>query len=158
MVTSLAIAMGLQGSAATYDHSDVMASIIEKKMDRWKPGKKDRLTPPSANWVLKGDLTGKWSTKSRMEWSTLALTSIGSNTYSVAFQTGGCLARWKLSRRATFKDGTLSFNRPIEEYAPATYDRAYLVRLGGKLRLISPGGLSSFELVSKDPKSAAFAK
>src|SRR4051812_38512522 len=135
MLIASLVAFAIQEQAAEFDpFRRGMIPTVERRLSKWKPGIVDQTTPSSAIWIKKADLTGKWSTEHYMDGSTLALTPTGPDTYSVEFTTAGCMAAWKLPRTATFRDGMLTFNKAVDEYAPATYDRVYTVRLNGKVR------------------------
>jgi hypothetical protein len=118
--------------------AEMATARAEQRMSDWKPGKDDRITPPSAMWAKDAEVSGGWQTDGRLDRTILVLRKTGRGKYKVDFETWGCLSRWTLVRTAELRDGTLFLNKPVEEYASWTYDRLYTVRLGNTVRLISP--------------------
>lgn len=123
-------------------------SEVEKELARWKP-EKTWTNPPVEKLVVKANLEGKWEWRLTLEGSDLFFRRVAKDSYEVELNTGGCLGAWKLLRKATFKQGVISFDRPVREYAGPTYDRLYVVQVEKVVRLITPENYHDFLAVAK---------
>ena len=125
--------------------ADYETQYHEKKLRLWNPTKKNDATPKAELLVAKLSLKGTWTVGYGMESTSLAISPSRSGSYSVEFRTSGCLDGWRLHRTATFKDGTLLLNRPVEEYSPITYRRLFALRIKGKNYLVPDCSVDDFE-------------
>ena len=110
----------------------------ESELNNWKPGPEQDRKPRPSNRDSSISLEGDWQSGGLLETTTLNIKRKDSSNYAVEYYTTGCLSRWKLSRTATYSDGVLKFDRPVQEYVSRTYDRLYAIRIAGEECLIPP--------------------
>ena len=118
-----------------------MSPIVEQKLAQWEPDHDD-LTPIIRSILRPNmDIVGEWTAPVHRDYSSLSIRRKGAGDYSVSFSTGGCLGDWCLEREATYGNGVMRLSKPVQEYAPHTYDTLYPASVGGTEYLISQSGI-----------------
>jgi hypothetical protein len=121
---------------------DTMGKIIEEKISLWKRTKDNNAFPSESQRCTVSDVSGVWKRGGGMDYTTIKLFPMKSGRYRLLFSTGGCLSHWSLELTATYRDGVLLLNRPVEEYIPAVYDRLFTIKTPQGIRLISDTSLA----------------
>ena len=85
--------------------------------------------------VTNESIVGKWEDKSLLSSVSFLFKKRKDGDYNVLFHTGGCVGRWSLKRKATFNDGILKLNKPVEEYCSDPYIFLYMIRMTNGVRL-----------------------
>ena len=57
---------------------------------------------------------------------------------------------WVLYRKATYTGSTVTFDKPVQEYSPATYTRMHSIRFKGIVYLIASDRIRNFEEDTND--------
>lgn len=117
----------------------------ESELINWKSGPDQDRKPRKSLRDCTISIEGDWLRGGHLETTTLDIKRIGPSNYSIEFYTTGCLSRWKLSRTATYSDGVVKFDRPVQEYVSRTYDRLYAIRIAGEECLIPPCNIVEIE-------------
>ncbi len=84
------------------------------------------------------DISGQWDSKYWHDGVHLTIKPRSDGKYAVIYYARGDLARWTLMRIASFKDGVLTFEKAVKEYAPVMpYTRFYLLKSPNGIRFVS---------------------
>jgi hypothetical protein len=103
----------------------------EARLSRWKPGTRDADLPAAAIRHPNMNIAGEWILGHSNPGSTLTIRPTAAGRYDVEFYTAGCLEQLRLKRTGRYRGGTLELDRPVEEYAGATYAKLHAVRVQG---------------------------
>ncbi|MCB9853237.1 MAG: hypothetical protein H6819_09095 [Phycisphaerales bacterium] len=110
--------------------NEASSRYIEAELKDWRPP--DGLQPPPATIRVSSiDLEGSWLGRTGMDTASMVISRRNDGTFDVNFSTSGCLGGWRLKRTATYKDGILELDRPVQEYCPITFRRLYTIRANG---------------------------
>lgn len=118
------------------------SKLAEEELADWKPESEcpTKLHESLLDNAL--DPAGRWVNNCVHDaGNTLTLVRTAEGEYEVIFRTSGGLLSWQLSRTATYRDGVLTLNRPVQEYAPWIYQRLYPARIDGNQYLIPSHGV-----------------
>lgn len=90
-------------------------------------------------------LAGRWE-RSLAGVTTLRLTRVGEDRYTVSLKTGGCFGYWQLNRAARYVNGVLVLDRPIIDYvSDDPYQHLYSLLVRGRNCLIPAGEVGRFQ-------------
>jgi hypothetical protein len=103
---------------------------MEARLKNWQAPEGLQL-PPDSIRISSVALEGSWLGRTGMDSARMNITRREDDTFDVEFVAGGCLGRWQLSRTATYSDGILELDRPVQEYCPITFKRLYTIRVDG---------------------------
>jgi hypothetical protein len=115
---------------------------LEFDISHWVPATKDRATPKRDVWIKNFDPCGKWSTPGgfAVDWFEIRRRKEGG--FTVEFGSASCLTRYTMSRHATFSDGVLHLDRPLNGNANGIFDRLYPIQIGHRVFLVTPESAS----------------
>lgn len=125
---------------------DEFSAEVEREIATSFDPESESKDPPRRGELLSAiDLTGEWSTTRGWDSTTMTFSADESGGYVVQFETSGCVASWHLERRATYSGHTITLDRPVKEYLPATYTRLYTVRYRDNTYLVPSARVSDFD-------------
>jgi hypothetical protein len=111
---------------------------IERSLGKWQPAAIDRRAPDSRIWVKDAKIAGLWTRWSDFDGCSYEFTSKGNHRYAVRIYTKGCVDSWELKRSASYENGIIQFDKPVQVYTSETFDRLYPVKSHGLLLLAPP--------------------
>jgi hypothetical protein len=124
-------------TAQSIDEQTAEASReVEAELAKWSPTTADAQVPPEKLRDRSIGIEGEWIGRTGMDSARLNIKRRPDNDYEVEFATSGCLSRWRLTRKGTYRDGTLTLDRPVQEYCPITFKTLYAIRVDGKELLL----------------------
>ena len=91
------------------------------------------------------NITGTWTCRHRMNWSSYAFTARPDGKFNADFRTGGCLGGCELQRTARFDRGAIRLDAAVAEYLPRTYNTLYSIRIADTVYLLPAEWLPDFE-------------
>lgn len=141
---------GLEASRTVREtHCDLVPleapTHLDQEFRNWDAGAQERLVPPDAIRAPDLDISGEWCVSRGYDSTFLTIRPVSGDRYEVCFATHGCVGGWKLHRVATFREGVLVLDEPVEEYFPLMYARLYPVKITGEDCLISSDGVKQLE-------------
>jgi hypothetical protein len=102
----------------------------ERELSKWKSDPKHEAVPDPSICHAEIDPSGEWISDGGLMGTTLSIQKKSNQEYDVDWYTWGCLSRWRLHRTATYTDGVLKLNRPVDAYCCwSTFDKLYAVQL-----------------------------
>jgi hypothetical protein len=104
----------------------------ETQLQNWKADPQNEYVPDKSLISSQIDISGHWAIQRGLDASELKIVPQGKDSFAVEFYTSGCLDRWLLHRTATFKNGLLELDRPVDPYGGKPYDKLYAIRLRGR--------------------------
>jgi hypothetical protein len=112
----------------------------------WKANPKYEFVPNPKNRRPDMDPCGEWTCDGHLVGSMMLVRRSENENYEVEFYSWGCLARWKMSRTATYHKGVLKLNLPVLSYVDSTpFDKFYAVRHFGRESLLTSSRCPIFE-------------
>ena len=140
---------------AITDEEAIITEIVEESIrEEFDPAAEYGLPPAKGELVEGVDLEGTWRSRPFFDYTAITFKKQRDGNYSVCFESGGCLQEWVLHRVATYSGSTITLDKPVEEYLPATYTRMYTIRFNGTVFLIASERIRSFEEGAHDPPRA----
>lgn len=121
-----------------------------KKLSQWDTTKEYSKIPYFAKLVLNIDLEGDWEMSTGFTSTTIHFKKNGKNQYKIFLETSGCLEDFQLERTATFDNGIIVLDKPVEHYEPLIYRKLYVVFNQGNEYLIPSQNLEKWEMSGKD--------
>ena len=133
---------------------------VEQSISDWKPTASDRAVPDPSLLVSEMNPEGQWAMKAHLAGCWLEIRRIKENKFAVRLDSIGCVGAWGLDRTATFANGTLTFDRPMKDYAFGVFDRLYAVKVKGVTRLVLPYWVASRsdKFMQERPLLGAFSR
>ncbi len=127
-----------------------ITGITDRELDVEFPGATewedvDEPAPAARFLAPGGDLLGTWGRYNGDDSTVLTVTRARDGLLDIAFETGGHLGGWTLTRRGRYQDGVLVLNLPVREYLPQEYRRLYRVRVLEREYLVSSSACSELE-------------
>ena len=121
----------------------------ERRLARWKPGPYDEIPPKAPIRAPHARIEGLWLRREGRHGNSLEIVADAPATYRVGFHS----YHLTLERTATFHDGVLSFDRPVEEVLPRTtiLRKFFAIRVEGREYLVPAARVAAVEaMLSKD--------
>jgi hypothetical protein len=143
-LTIAAVLAGLAALAFLGDSATATRRELERRARTWTKGPLATLSDPSL-LAPDVDLSGQWVNRGRRSHAFFRFTERAPGSFDVLFSTGGCLGRCELTRTAEFKEGVLTLDGAVAEYAPRTYDTLYVIRLNAREYLLPAVSVAEFE-------------
>ncbi|MFO0838807.1 MAG: hypothetical protein U1D55_09795 [Phycisphaerae bacterium] len=78
---------------------------VDAELAEWTPSAGQELTPPNDAIDPTIDVVGTWTTDAGYSHARMTITRGPAGEYAVLFDSGGCLAKWTLPRRALYDRG-----------------------------------------------------
>jgi hypothetical protein len=129
--------------------------LTEEELAKWKPGPENRHTPRASLRDPGAPVGGLWTRGGGFESTTLYVewtgrpTCAGSRPCRIYFYSGGCGGCWSLRRTGLYSaDGTLSLDRPVEDYSSPAYQRLFAMRVAGQSCLVPDASVVAVEQVA----------
>lgn len=117
-------------------------AAVERRLAAWKPDARNEAVPPAHLRVVVDDLCGRWESDRFFDHADLTFTPTGHGIYRVHVQAHLCNSYWAHERTATYRDGVVTLDRPIDD-SWDRYRKLYTVRLDGQIRLVSAASVGS---------------
>jgi hypothetical protein len=132
-------------SSATFDLKSIMENtsyLLSKQSEEEmvkKEGDFENLSKKIKNILVKDfDIEGQWDSYYHHDGVHLFIEKNDNNLFNIYYHASSDLWSWSFIRTATFKNGVLEFNKPVEEYSPyGTYKHFYLLKTPYGTRLVS---------------------
>jgi hypothetical protein len=127
------------------DSSTVARREIERRARDWTPSADDRIRPDPSFIAPAMGIAGQWESRRHLNSCVLSIEQTSPGVYAVDFGTGGCMGGCKFERNARYRNGVLTLDKAVAEYAPAVYDMLYAIRLNGEELLLPAAYVKRFQ-------------
>ena len=117
---------------------------LERRARDWNPTTAPTLTD-SSMIAVDMDVAGEWLNKRRLDRSALKFTKLSEQQFDVDFDTSGCVGGCRFSRKASARDGVITFDGAVAEYSGRTYNTLYAIRVAGADYLAPADDVQGFE-------------
>jgi hypothetical protein len=111
---------------------------VETRLAQWKPDHEDLRDSFIGMLSTNANISGDWKNSEllSMDDNRMTISFKRDGKYEVLFSTHGCVGFWTLTRQATYSNGILRMNLPIEEYSGSQYDTLYTAVISNQIALI----------------------
>lgn len=134
------------------DSATVARWNIERRAREWTPSAADRRRPDPLLVAPDIDIAGEWESRRHLNGCGLSIRRTSSDEYATDFTTGGCMGGCAFQRSGRYRNGELTLDGPLAEYAPAVYDTLYAICVNGEAFLLPAAYVDRFRQAVVDGK------